>query len=365
MTSRIQLVFLLCLVLMLPTSVIAQIERDDPRDPSRDEDRSSIRDSTPAGIRGHIVSDTPGRLVHPIPVRLESYGAILETVFTDGAGNFTFDNVQGGNVFNILIDEAGFKLVRERVDFGVYSSIPGGLPIVILMEGTEVAGDSIGDPDAVDLNQLTSDVPEEAVEAFQKAADESRDGDYERVVEYLEEAVEIAPDFYEAQNALGVEYERLERLDEAIGRFEIAMELNPNAPEPVLSLGILYLQGTDRQLAESKPEEAQASFEKSFGYLEEAVERDATSAIAQYYFGVALFKTGQNEQALNRLNRALALNEQLYSVRLMLANVYLAERDSEAALDQLETYISEYPDSPQREPVERMKAELEQQLSQP
>ena len=87
---------------------------------------------------------------------------------------------------------------------------------------------------------------------------------------------------------------------------------------------------------------------------------DATSASAQYYFGVALFKTGANQQALDRLNRALALNEQLYSVRLMLANVYIAEGDREAALDQLETYISEYPDSPQREPVERMKAELEQ-----
>ena len=365
MTSRIQLVLFFCLLLILPTPLMAQIERDDRRDLGRDEDRSPFEDSTPTGIRGHIVSDSPGQLVHPIPVQLESYGAIVETVFTDGAGNFTFENIQGGNVFYVLIDEPGFKPVRERTDFGVLSSISGGVPVVILMEATEPEGDSIDDPDAVDLNQLTSDVPEEAVEAFQKAADESQDGDYERSAEYLEEAVEIAPDFYEAQNALGVEYERLGRQDEAIGRFEIAMELNPNAPEPVLSLGILYLQDTDRQLGESNTEEAQASFEKSFGYLEEAVERDATSAIAQYYFGVALFKTGQNEQALDRLNRALALNEQLYSVRLMLANVYLAERDSEAALDQLETYISEYPDSPQREPVERMKAELEQQLSQP
>ena len=360
MTSRTQLVFLLCLVLMLPTSLIAQIEPDAPRDLGRNEERSPIRDSAPTGIRGQIVSDSPGRLVHPIPVRLENFGVTLETVFTDGAGNFTFDNIQQGNVFYIVIDELGFRPVRERVDYGVISSVPGGMPVVILMEGTETEGDSIGDPDAVDLNQLISDIPEEAVEAFRKAADESQDGDYERAAQYLEEAVEIAPDFYEAQNALGVEYQRLARLDEAIGRFEIAMELNPNAAEPVLSLGILYLQDTDLQLAESKTEEAQTSFDKSFGYLEEAVERDATSASAQYYFGVALFKTGANQQALDRLNRALALNEQLYSVRLMLANVYIAEGDREAALDQLETYISEYPDSPQREPVERMKAELEQ-----
>ncbi len=365
MTSRKQLVFLLCLVLLLPASLIAQFEPDAPRDPGSDEDESPIRDSTPSGIRGQIISDSPGQLVHPIPVRLESYGAILETVFTDGAGNFNFDNVQGGNVFYVLIDEPGFKPVRERADFGGFAAISAGLPIVILMESEAPEDDPIGDPDAVDLNQLTADVPEEAVEAFQKAAEESADGDYERSAEYLEEAIEIAPDFYAAQNALGVEYERLGRLDEAIDHFEIAMGLNTNAAEPVVSLGILYLQDTDLQLAESKQEEAEASFQQAIGYLEEGVERDATSATGQYYFGVALFKAGRNAQALDRLNRALALNEQLYSVRLMLANVYIAENDSVAALEQLESYNSEYPDSPQREAVERMVVQLEQQLSQP
>ena len=143
------------------------------------------------------------------------------------------------------------------------------------------------------------------------------------------------------------------------------MDLNPNAAEPVLSLGILYLQDIDLQIAENKPEEAQASYEKAFGYLEEAVERDSTSAQAQYYFGVAFFKAGESEQALTRLNRALALNEQLYSVRLMLVNVYTAQGDHTAALDQLETYLADYPESPQREAVEQMKANLEQQLADP
>ncbi len=364
MTSRIQLTFLLCLVLMVPTSLLAQFGRDEPVDREDDERTLPIEDSTQNFIRGQVVTDNPSQLVHPIPVRLESLGQPLETTFTDGNGNFRFD-ILPGNVFYIVIEERGFKPLRQRADFGGFSPIAGGLPIVVFLESTGIEDDPIGDPDAVDLNQLTSDIPDEAVEAFRRAADESQDGNYERSAQYLEEAVEIAPNYYAAQNALGVEYERLGRVDEAISRFEIAMELNPNAPEPVLSLGVLYLQDSDLHFASSKPEDAQASFEKAFGHLEAAVERDSTSATAQYYFGVALFKTGANEQALDRLNRALALNEQLYSVRLMLANVYISQRDYEAALNELETYISEYPDSPQREPVERMKAEIEQQLSRP
>ncbi len=47
----------------------------------------------------------------------------------------------------------------------------------------------------------------------------------------------------------------------------------------------------------------------------------------------------------------------------LVSNVYAAEHDYAAALDQLETYLLEYPDSPQREAVEGMKANIEPVLS--
>ena len=366
MMSKIQLASLLCLVLMAPAPLVAQFEPDEDfrEDRNRDEP-GALDESRQNVIRGQVITDAPGQLNHPMPIRLETLGQPLETAFTDGNGNFTFENVQAGTVVYVVIEEPGFKPVRERVDFGPFASLAGGLPVIVFMESEEPEGEPIGDPSAVDLNQLTADIPQEAVEAFQRAAEESEKGNDERSVEHLEEAIEIAPDFYAAQNALGVEYQKLDRQDDAIGHFEIAMELNPNAAEPVLSLGILYLQNTDLQFAASKPDEAQESFEKAFGYLEESVEREATSAIAQYYLGVALFKTGAYEQALTRLNRALALNEQLYSVRLMLSNVYTAQRDFAAALKELEIYLTDYPESPQREAVERITADLEQQLSGP
>ena len=141
------------------------------------------------------------------------------------------------------------------------------------------------------------------------------------------------------------------------------MELNTNAAEPALGLGIIYFQEGDRLRASNQPEESQTNLDKAFEHLEEAVERDPTSALGQYYFGAVLYRTGTNEQARIRLERALALEEDFHDVRLVLFNVYAAERDYAAALDQLETYLSEYPDSPQREAVEGMKANIERVLS--
>jgi Tfp pilus assembly protein PilF len=368
MTSRVQLASILCLVLMAPISLLAQFERDDPRDLGREEPRS-FEDTGPAPIRGQVIADQPARLDHPIPVRLESLGRIMDTVFTDGNGNFVFDNVRPGNVFYVVIDERGFRPVRERAELGTLTITSGGLPILVFLESEGTEDDSTdnasNDSGAVDLRQLTSDIPREAIEAFQKAAEESQKDNNERAAQHLEEAVEIAPDFYEAQNALGVEYQKLGRLDDAISRFQIAMELNPNAVEPALSLGVHYLQDSDLQIASSKPEEGQESLEKAFGYLETAVERDTTSASAQYYFGTVLYKTGANEEALIRLDRALALDQRLHAIHLMLFNVYLAERDYLAALNELETYLLEYPESPQREAVERIVMDLQQQLSSP
>ncbi len=363
MTLKTGFPLLLCLILLAPISVTAQ---QNPRFPDEQpdalEDSRSVFESDGTTIQGQVLSDNPSRLNHPIAVQLESLGAVRDTVFTDGNGNFTFDNIQPTGAPYIVIEEPGFKPLRERVELGPASPAASGLSLVYILEYSNVEEDDPpDDPGTVDLARLA--VPEEAIEVIQRAASASQNGDFESAAELLEEAIEIAPDFYEAQNALGVEYQKLGRLDEAKNQFDIAMELNPNAAEPVLSLGILYLQDSDIQTASSKPDEALESLEKSYEYLEEALARNAGSALGQYYFGAVLYRTGDSTAARDHLDRALELDDQLYAARLMLFNVDMAERDYTAALNQLTNYLEEYPQSPQRENVERMKADLEGQLS--
>jgi tetratricopeptide (TPR) repeat protein len=314
----------------------------------------------PRAIRGQVMSDGVRRLNHPVPVHLESaLGQIFDTVFTDGNGNFTFDQLSGGEYFYIVVDEPGFAPSRTQVTTGPFAMRTE----VIILESLDTEEGSPIDPGAVDLSELLADIPDEAVRALEQAGAAVAEGNHERAVEHLEEAIAIAPDFYAAHNALGVSYQALGRREDAVRHFLMAQDLNPNAAAPVLSLGVIYLRDVEIQRAAGSTDEAGASLDAALNYLEDAVELDPRSAPGQYYLGAAHYLAGALENALERFNRALNLNEQFHEVRLMLFNVYVASRDYEAALEQLNSYLELFPDSPQRDAVEQTKAQLEQQMA--
>ena len=362
--QRTPLVILLGVLLLLAAPSLSFAQRTpgggtdggstSPAGPGRRTTRPARR-----AIQGQIVSDGSRRLEHPIAVNLETLGVVRNTAYTDGNGNFVFDQLGGGEGFQVYVNAPGFKPQRIDVTTGPFSM---GIAVIIL-ESLQADEDSLGDRRPVDLRELLADIPDEAVELFEQAGEESAKDNHARATERLEEAIEIAPDFYQAQNALGVEYERLGRKEDAIRHYLIAKDLSPNSAAPVVSLGSIYLRDNDALNAEGRLEEARASLDQAFTYLEDAVERDPQSEFAQYYLGAAHYRTGAMDDALDRLNRALGLNEQFHDVRILLFNVYLAQRDYEAALFQLTTYLELYPDSPQKEAIEQAKTEMERQLS--
>lgn len=322
-----------------------------------------------AGIQGRVVSDSPQSLEHPIEVRLE--GVSLEVrarAFTDGLGNFTFNASEAGSASSasfIVVEVDGFMPVRQRIEPTPAFARGRILTTVILERAAELppAGDTPGtgggSSGVVDLRQLTSEIPRQSVEAFEQAAEASRIGDHERAVTHLTYALELAPDYYDAQNALGFEYARLGRIEDAMRRFRIAAELNPNAPQPRISLGMLLLRENEVLNRTRQTDDAEETLGDALVVLEEAVVLDPLSASARYLHGTALYRAGENQRALDTLQRALGLTPPVPDVRIMLYNVYVAEREFGLALEQVTFFLEEYPDSPNREAVEKMKSELE------
>ena len=319
--------------------------------------RRGARTATRA-IQGQVISGGIRRLDHPIAVNLVTLGVVRDTVYTDGNGNFFFDQLSSGEDFQISVAAPGFKPKRTDISTGPFST---GLAVIIL-ESLETDEDPQDEFSAVDLRELLVHIPDEAVELFEQAAEDSEMGDHEEASERLEEAIAISPDYYRAQNALGVEYEALGRVEDAVRHFIIAKDLSPNTAAPVVSLGAIYLRYNDVQNREGYLELARASLDQAFDYLEDAVRRDPLSEFAQYYLGAAHYRTGAIDDALDRLNRALGLNPQFHDVRIMLFNVHLADRDYDRALSQLTSYLELYPDSPRRAAIEETKDQLERQL---
>ncbi len=310
------------------------------------------------GAIGRILSTVP--LEHPIAVHLEGQASqVQNTVFTDGSGNFPIGDLDLRTLQYISVEVDGFRPVRQRFEQNPLTRGAGGVMITIVLEPLVTLADAVEtDSNLVDLRQLMAEIPEDAQEEFRNAATDAQTGNSIEAARRLERAIEIAPDFYEAHNALGFEYMRLGRNREAEARLENAKSLNPNAPAPLVYLGILHLRESEFERQSGNVEAERTILQKAVDSLDEAVGRDPLSTTAHMYLGAALYAMGSHERAATALGRALDLDEDLDDVLFMLVDVHVSQGDFETALNRLTAFLHRNPDSPRRPEVEGMVAEL-------
>jgi tetratricopeptide (TPR) repeat protein len=83
------------------------------------------------------------------------------------------------------------------------------------------------------------------------------------VIVRLENAIKLAPDFYEAQYSLGLQYAAVGKYDDAERAFLRARDLNSNESEPLISLGMLYYRQGEMLVGIDRDSDAVAVFKKS------------------------------------------------------------------------------------------------------
>lgn len=314
-------------------------------------------------IRGRIIA--VGVIDFPqLEVKLDLEGGQpFGFAYTNSSGEFSFQGPapQNGQPIVITIQMDGFKTYHERVG-GMFdmNGLSSTLTIFLDRENTIRVEKSGGD--IIDLKQLRAKIPGKAVDEYEKALKDSAKGNTSSAIERLERAVKAAPEFYEAQSSLGIQYMRLKKYDEAETALLRAKELSPKASETLINLGMLYYQRGEQLSDAGSKEEAATAFQKATGTLEDSVKSSPLSPIAQSYFGAALYKTGSYERAESSLKKALDLNDQQDDARLMLINVYVKETRYEEALALIKVYVSKNANSPQRPALERIQEQIEKLL---
>lgn len=294
-----------------------------------------------------------------IEVRFETDGGQrIGYAYTGLGGEFTYRGVGVSQDLYVVVEVDGFKPYRERMGY----FFTGGNINIFLERERFKAVDKSGSP-VVDLKQLRAKIPGKAVDEYEKALKESPKGNPSKIIERLERALKLAPDFYEAQNTLGVQYLRLQKYRDAETAFERARDLNPNAAEPLINLGTIYYQEGEIQSDSGNAEEAAGRFQKAVDVLEESIRRNPLSAPAHNYLGAALYKTASYERAESMLNRALQLDEELQQAHLTLINVYTRQSRFNEALDKINAYLKKNPDSPQRAALQGIKEKIEKALN--
>ncbi len=212
--------------------------------------------------------------------------------------------------------------------------------------------------------------------------------DYDRAIETYQANVKIDPTFFDSILHLGFVSYRLKRNEAALSYLEEAVKLNPKRPEPYLLQGLTYFQMKEYQQAKARledgiqqdPSNAELHFNLGTIYdkldrfdevvreMEQALELDADHADALNYLGYsyadrgihidkaveltqravtlkphngyyvdslgwALFKDGRVDEALEMMQRALALVHDDPVIYEHLGEIFLRRQEPEKARD--------------------------------
>lgn len=299
--------------------------------------------ASPAGqsIEGRLVFGDAWSGCNLCTVSLVSVsGSTVNTVYPDVDGHFRFRYVQPG-LYRVRAAIDGYEEAEERVEV----SDNGWTGTVrVMMNRKPKMAKQVSGPHVVNVSEFRERYPKKAVDAFKKGLENRKKGKNDKALTLLEEAVRLAPDFYEAHNELGLAYKATGRLNDAEREFLRAHELNGSSADPLIYLSALYID-------ENQPERAVAA-------SEEAVKTNSRSAPAFISLGIALYKAARLDRAEAALKKALDLGPKMAQVRLMLANVYLKLHRYDNVLEQLDGYLAENPLGDQHQTVEKMRQAL-------
>src|SRR5262245_29530960 len=313
-------------------------------------------------IRGRIITGVVAEM--PITeVRFETDGGQpVGFAYADSNGEFRFTQTGAApdQTLYVIVKVEGYKPYRERLynAFGGFDSF-----ITIFLEREATTTITRGGAAVVDLKQLRAKVPGKAVDEYEKALKEAGKGNRDKAVEGFQRAIKLAPDFFEAQQSLGLAFMSMQKYTEAETALVKASSLSPKAADPLINLGTLHYQRGEAQGDSGHPEEAAAAYKKAAELLEEAVRRSPLSANAHSYLGAAQYKLGSYEEAESTLKHALDLDEDQVNARLMLLNVYTKSARFDLALEQAKLFIEKNPKAPQRPAVENIKNQIEKALA--
>jgi len=242
-------------------------------------------------------------------------------------GEFAFRGLRPG-AYTLSVDLQGYQPASATVDVTMASSRGNeiGLRETAGKKQTRASGNSVS------VHFLS--MPEEARVAFDAGKQKlNRDKNGEAGLEDFQRAVQIAPDFYEAYEQIGVAYLQLGKPDDSEKAIRKAIELSQDKYAPAdFDLGALEMNRHDF-----------AGGEKT---VRHGVELDPNAWIGHYELGRALFYEKHIPEALKSAEEARALQPNAAVLYRLLAVIHMSQHNNPALLEDLDMYIKLDPDSP-------------------
>ena len=166
-------------------------------------------------------------------------------------GTFSFEELSPGQ-YLLTLERENEATIGRPVEIKSYpASKVVFLEITLNRESASVR-EIVTDPSNGEIGVLKvppSEVSRKALRAFEQAAKESANGSPEKAIVHLQRAIREQPDYFEAYNNLGVQYQKLRQWSEAIQAYRRAIELRPNSAKAHVNLAAVFLEQEQTQQA--------------------------------------------------------------------------------------------------------------------
>lgn len=280
----------------------------------------------PALVTVHVIDFDSEAPLYQAEVRLKTFasGTFVHRAFTDGAGQISFPAVEPGSYY-LEAEKLGYVTAQENVDVS-----PGASENYSIRLRSKPDSHSPDAP-ASTVSAATLAAPASARKEFQRGMDKLKD-DPVKSIGHFRKAIQEFPEYAEAYAMLGLAYTRTKETRDALAASTKAVALNPKLPVARTLLGRLYLE--ERKFGQAESE------------LLESIRLDPMAWDAPYELSRCYFNTGKLDQALDYARRAHELPQASSATHLLLADIYLRQRNQQSALHELEEFVQADPHSP-------------------
>jgi tetratricopeptide (TPR) repeat protein len=310
MTRLFIALFLLTSILVIPKNIFAQ----------------GISDTV--SLTGTVYSEKSKRTVNQAAVHLcDTGGNLLQQTITTDSGEFDFRQIKRSN-YILTIDAPGYQPYTYHVELSFASD--RGISIYLIPNPSDPSTSS----PAANVSAHEMSMPQKARDLM--ASGEKKlysDKNPEAALVDLQQAISVAPTFYEAHYQVGMAYLTLGNKADAEKSFRKSVEVsNDKYGEPVIGLASFLIDTGDLAQSETMTRHGLALSPNAwFGH---------------YQLGRILFNENKIADAEKSAEQARSLAPNAAIVYRLLSNIHLSQKNYTALAQDLDAYIKLDPDSP-------------------
>ena len=295
------------------------------------------------GISGRAYDEQTQQILSRVEVTLRGASGVMQAqVVTNESGRFDFSGLARGD----------YQLEARMNGYEPYSS-------AISVGGGETHGMTIylkrstpnqEAPNGATVSAHELSMPKKARDLMYSGKQKIYYGkNLDGGLKDFQDAIAIAPDYYEAYYQIGMTYLELAKRDDADNNFRKSIELSKNTyGEPVIGMGTILLDKADN-----------ANGEKM---IRRGLELSPNFWLGYYELGRACLAENQIAEAKKAGEQARSLMPNAAITYRLLANVHMREKDYPALLEDIDAYLKIDPNSPAGAHAKEMRAEVIQKI---